>query len=666
MSAVHPSSSTSTGQVAVENALSTGTGTGSTRSKLACAACRFNKVRCLRNEGLDHACMRCLRYGLACTPPAVNKPRGRPPRKSGSNGVNNTTPPMSLPPGSSSSSIRPIQLPNTLDMNLNQPVSSYTNIHPSVSSYSSSHQQNLNQHQHPSLSPDHRRLSTSVYPAVQPSPRSSDAEASATNRNLDISEYLDPADRPIQLHGPSSPFFLNYTSKHTKLEEDDSPHGEARDDPTRVLVQLFHDRLNHLVAVLDAKLHTLSYLRSTSTILFSAVVAAASKFARPDLHATLSSHTQTLLSRAINNGTADVGVAQTIMILMYWKLPADTSSWRKIGIAIRMGYQLYWHVPRTQPLPEDEMMARKILNSERTWMCLFCQYHHFHLSDQDKQLTSARLSQTYGLPFAIQPNHMMDAGSWAREHVYLGPSVDLHLASSIELCRLKDQWRAICDSTFQSLAYNDAALESVHAQCEALLSRYWRKEAPPAGFEYEKEHVGLWATLDFMLTLKRHYLEASPNDPIRIDACLSYASRITDEIDAVADNGDLEIMQDTSSVMASSLTMLLRKIFHLSSITQKLLIITLLQRILTAYTRASGTEVNTAPAYVARFVQRTLRAIGMESKAGSPMRDQVGTSSGNAGETLLGEGDQPDFMAQLQQFMGVPDEIAGMNDDDYW
>nr|XP_019043747.1 hypothetical protein I302_08328 [Kwoniella bestiolae CBS 10118]OCF22677.1 hypothetical protein I302_08328 [Kwoniella bestiolae CBS 10118] len=565
-------------------------------------------------------------------------------------------------PGSSSSTFRQVQLPSTLNMSMG-----YSIPPPPIPQFSSTqnHAQQQQQQHNPSLSPDNRRFSTGAYPPVQPSPRSSEAaEASGTNRNLDLSEYLDPADRPIQLQGPSSPFFLNYTSKNTRLESEEVSQGEARDDPVNLmilsesealaLVQLFHDRLNHLVAVLDAKLHTLSYLRSTSTILFSAVLSASSKFARPDLHSTLVSHTQTLLSRAINNGTADVGVAQTIMILMYWKLPADTSSWRKIGIAIRMGYQLYWHVPRNQVLPDDEVLARKILNSERTWMCLFC----FDRS----------LAQTYGLPFAIQPSHMMDAGNWAREHTYLGPSVDVHLASSIELCKLKDQWRAICDSSFQSLAYNDAALESVHAQCEALLSRYWRKDAPPPGFEYEKEHVGLWATLDFMLTLKRHHLEASPNDPIRIDACLSYASRITDEIDAVADNGDLEIMQDTSSVMASSLTVLLRKIFHLSSITQKLLIITLLQRILAAYTKASGTEHNTAPAYVARFVQRTLRAIGMESKAGSPMRDPMGgtTGTGTGTEAMLGGGDQPDFMAQLQQFMGLPDETLGMNDDDYW
>lgn len=113
-------------------------------------------------------------------------------------------------------------------------------------------------------------------------------------------------------------------------------------------------------------MHTLQYLRSTSTVLFCAVLAAASKMSRADLHAQLLSHAQTLLDRAITAGAANVGVVQAIMILVYWKKPADTSAWRKIGTALRIGYQLYWHIPRKQPLPEDEMAARRILVRRRS------------------------------------------------------------------------------------------------------------------------------------------------------------------------------------------------------------------------------------------------------------------------------------------------------------
>jgi hypothetical protein len=54
---------------------------------------------------------------------------------------------------------------------------------------------------------------------------------------------------------------------------------------------------------------------------------------------------------------------QSLMLLTYWKEPADSSGWMKIGMAIRLGYSLFWHVPRTEPLPEDETQAREVLVS---------------------------------------------------------------------------------------------------------------------------------------------------------------------------------------------------------------------------------------------------------------------------------------------------------------
>ncbi|WVF68288.1 hypothetical protein IAT40_003053 [Kwoniella sp. CBS 6097] len=613
-------------------------GIGPSRSKLACAACRANKVRCLRNEGLDYACMRCLRYGLACTPPAVNKKRGRPRRTStnderaGSDGTPPERPPSNGEAYNSGSMglISPLVETSHIlhfagngstanlaaDISVNGAVMHIDPTQP----FGANNDRPLGSYTKDKLIP-HVELT---------SPRQSiEAEGSGINKDLDLSEYLDPADPALQgKMEADQPVSLMILSEIEAMS----------------MVQLFHDRLNPLVAVLDAKLHTVQYLRSTSTVLFSTVLAMAARFGRSDLHSLLLSHAQTLLDRAITSGLSEVGVVQAIMILTYWKNPADTSAWRKIGIALRIGYQLYWHVPRTEPLPQDELAARKILNVERTWMCF-----------------DRGLSQMYGLPTAIQLNHIKDADSWARDHLYLGPTVDMHLASSIELCKLKDQWRAICESDVTFSAYSDAALESVHAQCEASVRKWWTKELPPPGFIYEKEHVGLWAVYDFMLILKRHRLEAAPTDPGRIDACLSDASRIANEIDILADNGDLEIMQDTSSCMASALCVLLRKIFHLASVTQKSLIITLLQRILVAYTRASGPEVNTATAYVARFFRRTLRAIGTESRVASPLREQL-----ISGNMVAGVEEQPDFMLQLQELMRMPEEVIGQNDDDYW
>jgi hypothetical protein len=110
--------------------------------------------------------------------------------------------------------------------------------------------------------------------------------------------------------------------------------------------------------------HTTDYLRRTSTPLFATVLATASKFFRKDLYPMLLSHATTIVDRAVIAGAEDTGLVQSLMLLVYWKAPSDTSAWRRIGWAIRMGYQFRWYLPRNRPLPSDEYAARQLLVSD--------------------------------------------------------------------------------------------------------------------------------------------------------------------------------------------------------------------------------------------------------------------------------------------------------------
>lgn len=88
--------------------------------------------------------------------------------------------------------------------------------------------------------------------------------------------------------------------------------------------------------------------------------------------------------------------------------------------------------------------------------------------------------------------------------------------------------------------------------------------APPPRFEQDIEHVLLWSILDFVFVMKRYRMEVSPNDSMRVDACLEVVSRIADEIDTVAQNGMLIIMQDSASCMTANLVDFARKVCSLS------------------------------------------------------------------------------------------------------
>lgn len=497
-----------------------------------------------------------------------------------------------------------------------------------------------------------------------------------------MAEHLDPgSDREVVA---AAPFFNNAPTgrKRSPAADDDKINEEH--DPVSLralseveatsLVSLFHQRLNPLVAVLDENLHTMAYLRRTSSVLFSTVLASASRFFRHDLHPALLSHARTLLDRALQLGSTDIGVIQSLMLQTYWKDPEDTSGWMKVGIAIRLGYSLFWHIPRADPLPEDERAARELLNAERTWFTLFS-------FDRGQ-------SYIHGLPALIRLNHHGDPEVWARDHLYLGRSVDMHIAASIQLCKLKDEWGALCERAPEP-ALLEVAIDTLTTQAENLVAKWFNRDNPPPQFEQDIEGVLLWSILDFVLVMKRYRYEMArgPRDPLRLDQCLHVVSRITAEIEALSANGLLIIMQDSASCMTSSLIVFIRNSYRSATRAQKSFMLTTLHRIFLAHTSLLLEEDSkTAPGYVVRFIRRVLSALSTESRQGSPgpvpapyvSSGDVGSAEaqggpatgGSGGGSGPGNGGVFDFFAELglEEFIHVPEFVAQNEADDgrYW
>ncbi|ORY22181.1 hypothetical protein BCR39DRAFT_552054 [Naematelia encephala] len=278
-------------------------------------------------------------------------------------------------------------------------------------------------------------------------------------------------------------------------------------------------------------------------------------------------------------------------------------------------------------------------------------------------LTYKSLSYVYGLPPAIRVKDHSDPEVWARNHLHLGPSVDMHIAASIQLCKLKDYWGSVCESKSPDPAYIDLAIETLTAQCDSLVAKWFSEEAPPPGFDQEAEHVLKWSILDFIFIMRRYRLEVDMDDPLRLDACLAVASQIAGELDVLAGNGELEIMQDTASCMTAALVNLLRKVFRRATRSQKSNILSLLHRLLLSHVGVSQDDSNSATAYVTRFLRRILSALGAESRRSSPKPAIESTILDNADE-------QYDFFAQLglEEFLEIPEHVTQSegNDEQYW
>lgn len=127
------------------------------------------------------------------------------------------------------------------------------------------------------------------------------------------------------------------------------------------LLRLFFEYLDPMISLFDQALHSLAYIRATSSPLTTAILAMSAKFFRSDLHVSLLQHYHTISSRALQADQCDVSLVQSILVDVYWKQVKDVSAWRKIGTAIRMGYQMRWHKSRTSPLPADDREARILL-----------------------------------------------------------------------------------------------------------------------------------------------------------------------------------------------------------------------------------------------------------------------------------------------------------------
>ena len=164
-----------------------------------------------------------------------------------------------------------------------------------------------------------------------------------------------------------------------------SPQDTSPDDPivkalvnVHVAASLFEGFMKHLnpfVSQLDPQLHTLGYVRASSSFLFTAILSAAAKLLHAPLYPALSTHAEDLFVKSFRNGLKSVEIVQAILILTYWKKPDDNRAWLSVGHAIRMAIELGWHQLGSGEMKcsanASEITIRKFRDVERTWLVLF-------------------------------------------------------------------------------------------------------------------------------------------------------------------------------------------------------------------------------------------------------------------------------------------------------
>ncbi|KAM0745980.1 hypothetical protein T439DRAFT_146362 [Meredithblackwellia eburnea MCA 4105] len=422
--------------------------------RVACMGCRTIKVRCLQGPpGNGETCTRCIRLKLEC----VYVPRGSKIRRA-------MAPDMTVTAGRGATSSNQGSTDASTSTSTNvgtNPLSPHTFSLPPPPA----------QHQHQRhvhiVSPHAPSSPSTIQFKHSPGQLSTTTSSSgpehgtvgggARDPNHAVRSLLEAAEAAEARSSIDNP---SRTQGGLVLERHGFPVAAARPrveypDPFELgiltrgegeqLLRMFHEVLNPYIIIFDPKLHTLDFLLSTSTVLLTSVLAVSSKFYRPDLYPTLLGQAQLLVTRAWSDALSELGFVQALMCLVYWKEPTDSSSWLRIGYAIRLGYQLRLHHPRTTPLPDDDQEARMILDRERTFILMNCfdaAYRLYGDKDPTNQTSMTKITEVNAPKW------------WAENEQFLTPE-DRQFGYSVSNCKLHSLIRtmdALASSGSTSLA----------------------------------------------------------------------------------------------------------------------------------------------------------------------------------------------------------------------
>ncbi|WWC99991.1 hypothetical protein V866_006900 [Kwoniella sp. B9012] len=473
------------------------------RQLQSCVGCRGIKVRCVGNEDQTVQCHRCSAERLKIPCVYSSQRRGR--KTNVERAARNSASAQPNP-----------QTPKSQTANVVTSLMSDSSVPVEVAPYQSTNPLLLTS---PSLTLQdisvHPQSSTnSAPPGLTTTPASITSLPAAAPR-LDVSEYLDPPLPPA-----TGIFDLAHTNITPPTGRTDTVKSSQFDDP----------------------MHTLDFLRETSTCLLTAVLAAACKFFRKDLYHKLIEHAQTLTTREISAGTCDIGTIQSLLILVCWKEPTDRSAWIKIGMAIRLGYQHGWYIPPKRVLPLKDREARLILNTERTWYNLIC--------------FDRKYSRRFGLPTMIRSSEYGDPETWAQEHMHLDTPMDMHLACSIEMTNIYETFERYDRNPPGTAEFWTIILSDMAAEHERKKAKWF------ARIEGLSQYSGMalrLLILDATLTIKRRALECNVGIDGGINDCLVAISELVDQVEVLSNAGMLIYLHDVTACTLSEATMLMYK-----------------------------------------------------------------------------------------------------------
>ncbi|KAL6910031.1 hypothetical protein GGI43DRAFT_46 [Trichoderma evansii] len=315
--------------------------TGEIKKKLAmaCLNCRRLKVRCIFTSIEPNRCDRCVRFNRSC----YFKPRRS---RYGENVEVPFRGNSLVDPSSKESVAQPASQNSKTSQNSTTPLNTANiaiKLSPEVLPCQSSAEQ------YPRYSP---KFSPISHPERQPEDR------------IEIGLSFTRLGNNSQLR--ADPIYLNLIDLASAQQ----------------LISKYFRHFEYNVGFLDPNLYTFSYIRSSSSFLFTTLLSISARIFRRDLYPPLKDHGELLLGRVLASCHDAVENIWAIICMHYWKEAGDERGYTLIDFAMRLAAlkkeDLYR--PQEHQLPESEsekLQYRQLRDQERLSM---------NLSSLDRQL----------------------------------------------------------------------------------------------------------------------------------------------------------------------------------------------------------------------------------------------------------------------------------------
>ncbi|RDB22039.1 Protein priB [Hypsizygus marmoreus] len=391
----------------------------------------------------------------------------------------------------------------------------------------------------------------------------------ASEENLDDDD-VGVANETYFMPGPATDLGI----RATLIEQHSPPeilvHGLVAPEDVDKLFEIFYERVNPFISLLDPVLHTPASTFARCPFLFTVICAISSRYytEKSEIYPIAMHFAKHSAANALIDGWKSVELCQAYILMSIYAVPArrweEDRSWLYTGLAIRIATDLNLHqVSSTKP--QDEKQEREILNRTRVWMICF-------------NLDRSTATQ-FGKPSTIKEDYIMrNANNWYKKSQY-NLSYDIHLCAYSALLRIvaKSHDEIFSDPSAPTGLNKQVDFRSVTMNHDAQLTRYheeWTKRFaehsdpndPGCAFRccLLPFLVGYSRLVMFSFGFQQAYQRGiEPGDHVYFTKCLDAAkSVIRNMIESLAPSGYMRYAPDGHFIFASFASAFLLKLLR--------------------------------------------------------------------------------------------------------